>query len=142
MRQRQADVFIEPNERKSSAIATHGVVNAGAVLNCCAKGGDSQMKTRFQLTAAVLWAAALTGCSTSTLQVAEVGSYHVGGRAVTLSGLPEKELVFTPGAPPLKLNPNGDFEVESLYARYTLLANPKGRYPLLMWHGGGLSGVT
>jgi pimeloyl-ACP methyl ester carboxylesterase len=79
---------------------------------------------------------------TAGLNVKEVGSYHVGGRAVTLSGLAEKELVFTPGAPPLKINPNGDFEVEALYARYTKLVNPKAKYPLLMWHGGGLSGVT
>lgn len=100
------------------------------------------MTIGFRLAIALAWLAALLGCSTGTLQVAEVGSYHVGGRAVTLSGLPEKELVLTPGAPPLKLNPNGDFEVEALYARYTLLANPKGRYPLLLWHGGGLSGVT
>jgi pimeloyl-ACP methyl ester carboxylesterase len=85
---------------------------------------------------------ALAGCATGRLQVAEVGSYYVGGRSVTLAGLPEKELVFTPGAPPVKVNPNGDFEVESLYARYTRLVSPKARYPLLMWHGGGLSGVT
>jgi pimeloyl-ACP methyl ester carboxylesterase len=76
------------------------------------------------------------------LDVKAVGSFHVGGRAVTLAGLPEKELVFTPGAPPLKINPNGDFEVEALYARYTKLVAPKAKYPLLLWHGGGLSGVT
>jgi pimeloyl-ACP methyl ester carboxylesterase len=89
---------------------------------------------------------ALGACTTqpmtSGLHVKEVGSFHVGGRSVTLSGLPEKELVFTPGAPPLKINPNGDFEVEALYARYTKLVAPKAKYPLLMWHGGGLAGVT
>jgi pimeloyl-ACP methyl ester carboxylesterase len=100
------------------------------------------MRHAWKLARLGIAAAALAGCSTGTLQVADVGSYHVGGRAVTLSGLPEKELVFTPGAPPLKFDPNGDFEVEGLYARYTRLANPKGRYPLLLWHGGGLSGVT
>jgi pimeloyl-ACP methyl ester carboxylesterase len=100
------------------------------------------MKTIWRCLAAGLAAAALGACSTHTLQVADVGSFHVGGRAVTLSGLPQKELIFTPGAPPLKVDPNGDFEVESLYARYTLLANPKSQVPLLLWHGGGLSGVT
>ena len=100
------------------------------------------MKTRWKWAVFGIAAAALAGCSTGALQVADVGSYHVGGRAVTLNGLPEKELVFTPGAPPLKFDPNGDFEVEGLYARYTRLVNPKGRYPLLLWHGGGLSGVT
>ncbi|MDM0108804.1 esterase [Variovorax sp. J22R24] len=100
------------------------------------------MKTLWTCAAASLCIAALAGCATGALQVSEVGSFHVGGRAVTLSGLPEKELSFTPGAPPLKLDPNGDFEVEALYARYTRLASPKAKYPLLMWHGGGLSGVT
>ena len=53
------------------------------------------MQINFKLTITAVWFAALLGCSTSTLQVAEIGSYHVGGRAVTLSGLPEKELIFT-----------------------------------------------
>ncbi|MCW8166685.1 esterase [Verminephrobacter aporrectodeae subsp. tuberculatae] len=76
--------------------------------------------------------------------VKEVGSFHVGGRQVTLSGLPEKELVFSAGAAPRRVNPNGDFEVGQMYVQYIRLdaASRKGRYPLLMWHGGGLSGVT
>jgi pimeloyl-ACP methyl ester carboxylesterase len=76
--------------------------------------------------------------------VKEVGSFHIGGRQVTLAGLPEKEIVFTAGAAPFKVNPNGDFEVEQMYVQYVKLHEPyrKGRYPLLMWHGGGLSGVT
>ena len=78
-----------------------------------------------------LAAMTLAGCSTGNLSVKEVGSYHVGGRQVTLSGLPIKEVVFSPGAPPLKVNPNGDFEVEQMYVHYTKLADPKGKYPLL-----------
>ncbi len=76
------------------------------------------------------------------LQVAEVGSFHIGGRQVTLEGLPVRELTFTPGAPPVKIDPNGDFEVEPMYVQYVRLAEPKARSPLLMWHGGGLTGVT
>jgi pimeloyl-ACP methyl ester carboxylesterase len=76
------------------------------------------------------------------LAVSEVGSFHVGGRAVSLSGLPTKELVFTAGSQPIKVDPNGDFEVEQMYVQYVKLANPKARYPLLLWHGGGLTGVT
>jgi pimeloyl-ACP methyl ester carboxylesterase len=98
---------------------------------------------RIALFSACLALGACATQQTSTgLHVKEVGSFHVGGRSVTLSGLPEKELVFTPGAPPLKINPNGDFEVEALYARYTKLVAPKAKFPLLMWHGGGLAGVT
>ena len=67
---------------------------------------------------------------------------HVGGRSATLSGLPEREITFSPGSPPVKLNPNGEFEVEQMYVQYVRLAAPKARYPLLLMHGGGLSGVT
>ena len=100
------------------------------------------MNAILKMLAAGLSSLVLLGCTSSALKVAEVGSYHVGGRSVTLSGLPVRELVITAGAAPMKLDPNGDFEVEALYARYTLLANPRAKYPLLLWHGGGLSGVT
>jgi len=74
--------------------------------------------------------------------VREIGSFHVGGRNVTLSGLPQREITFTPGAPPLRVDPNGEFEAEAMYVQFVRLANPRSRLPILMWHGGGLSGVT
>src|SRR5262249_3544937 len=40
------------------------------------------------------------------------------------------------------IDPNGDFEVEQMYAHYVRLAWPAARYPLLLWHGGGMTGVT
>lgn len=74
--------------------------------------------------------------------VKEVGSFHVGGHTETLSGLPSKEIVFSPGAPPIKVDPNGEFEVEQMYVQFVKQAAPKSKLPLLLWHGGGLSGVT
>ncbi len=76
------------------------------------------------------------------LEVREIGSLHVGGRIATLSGLPEKEIVFSPGAPPMRMNPNGEFQVEQMYAQYVRLQRPRARFPLLLMHGGGLTGVT
>jgi pimeloyl-ACP methyl ester carboxylesterase len=90
---------------------------------------------------AVAFAAFLAGC-TSGMDVKEVGSFHVGGRQAALSGLPVREIVFTAGAPPFRVDPNGEFEVEQMYVHYTKLSEPKARYPLLMWHGGGLTGAT
>ena len=89
-------------------------------------------------------AAALTStvALADTLSVAEVGSFHVGGRPVSLSGLPTRDVVFTAGSAPIKVDPNGDFEVEQMYVQYVKLAQPKAKYPLLLWHGGGLTGVT
>ena len=76
------------------------------------------------------------------LQVREIGSFHVGGRIATIEGLPEREITFSAGAPPTRINPNGQFQVEQMYAQYVRLQEPRARYPLLLWHGGGLTGVT
>jgi pimeloyl-ACP methyl ester carboxylesterase len=77
----------------------------------------------------------------AAFDVGEVGSFHIGGRKVTLSGMPLREGVFTAGGPRRVADPNGDFQVEQMYVQYIKLANPKARYPLLMWHGGGMTGV-
>src|SRR5919204_69134 len=71
-----------------------------------------------------------------------MGSFHVGGGLVKISGKPVKEVTFTPGGVPAKVDPNGTYQVEQMYVQYFLPANEKGAYPLLMWHGGGLTGVT
>ena len=72
----------------------------------------------------------------------DFGSFHVGGRQVTLEGHPVTESVFTQGAAPTRVDPNGDFEVEQMYVQYLIPSDQKSKYPLLMWHGGGLTGVT
>src|SRR4029453_4018055 len=90
----------------------------------------------------IVVALAATIAFADTLSVAEVGSFHVGGRPVSLTGLPTKDVVFTAGSAAVKVDPNGDFEVERMYVQYVKLASPKARYPLLLWHGGGLTGVT
>ncbi len=74
--------------------------------------------------------------------VKEVGSFHVGGRTVTLNGMPTREVVVSPGAPPIKVDPNGELAVEQMYVQYVKLSQPKAKVPLLLWHGGGLTGVT
>src|SRR5258706_412492 len=58
--------------------------------------------------------AVVASCAFATaawaLDVAEIGSFHVGGRQVALDGMPTTELVFSAGAPPIKVDPNGQFE--------------------------------
>ena len=72
----------------------------------------------------------------------DMGSFHVGGRYLEVKGQPIKEIVFTPGGVPAKFDPNGTYQVEQMYVQYFLVQNRKGKLPLLMWHGGGLTGVT
>src|SRR5262245_9089874 len=71
-----------------------------------------------------------------------MGSFHIGGRVVEITGKPIKEVAFTPGGVPAKIDMNGVFQAEQMYVQYFLPQNGKGKVPLLMWHGGGLTGVT
>jgi hypothetical protein len=71
-----------------------------------------------------------------------MGSFHIGGRIAEVTGKEVREIVRVPGGPKSKLDPNGQFMVEQMYVQYFLPKKKKGKYPLLMWHGGGLTGVT
>ncbi len=71
-----------------------------------------------------------------------MGSFHIGGRLVEISGKPVREVTLGVGGVPAKLDPNGMYQVEQMYVQYFLPQNRKGKVPLLMWHGGGLTGVT
>jgi pimeloyl-ACP methyl ester carboxylesterase len=72
----------------------------------------------------------------------DMGSFHVGGRTVEIKGEPVRELVLSPGGMPLRFDPNGVHQIEAMYVQYFLPQQRKGKYPLLLWHGGGLTGVT
>ena len=87
-------------------------------------------------------ALAVAGCASAPYALKDMGSFHVGGREVVISGRPVKEVTFTPGGVPAKVDPNGVYQVEQMYVQYFIPAKQKGAYPLLMWHGGGLTGVT
>ncbi|MCF8194730.1 MAG: esterase [Polynucleobacter sp.] len=80
--------------------------------------------------------------SNQSIHLKEMGSFHVGGKEVLISGKPIQEVLFTVGGVPAKVDPNGLYQVEQMYVQYFIPAHQKGKLPLLMWHGGGLSGVT
>jgi pimeloyl-ACP methyl ester carboxylesterase len=71
-----------------------------------------------------------------------MGSFHVGGREVEVSGLPVREVALVPGRPPVRIDPNGAYQVEAMYVQYHVPEPVRGAAPLLLWHGGGLTGVT
>jgi hypothetical protein len=76
------------------------------------------------------------------IAIKEIGSFHLGGRQVALTGLPTREMAFSNKGLPLVVDPNGEVEVEQMYVQFVKLAQPKSKLPLLLWHGGGLTGVT
>lgn len=87
-------------------------------------------------------AGALAGCAQAPIALKEMGSFHIGGREVEIRGKPVREVVFTPGGVPAKVDPNGVYQVEQMYVQYFIPQDRRGALPLLMWHGGGLTGVT
>src|ERR1700743_885802 len=98
--------------------------------------------SRYVIAAAAALLTAASVQAAAPIALRDMGSFHVGGRLVEISGKPTRDVVFTPGGVPPKVDPNGIYQVEQMYVQYFLPANEHGAFPLLMWHGGGLTGVT
>src|SRR5262245_7441465 len=69
----------------------------------------------------------------------DMGSFHVGGRVVEISGKPMKEVVFSAAGVPAKIDPSGLYQVERMYVQYFLPQHRKGKYPKAQ--AGNLKGV-
>ena len=76
------------------------------------------------------------------LCVRDIGSFYVGGEMVHLEGLPLWDRVSTPGGPVHPIDPNGEIMARQMHVQYVRLARPQTSFPLLMWHGGGMTGVN
>src|SRR5262249_7369795 len=97
---------------------------------------------RVLIAAILAFAAAPALAAEDDIVLRGMGSFHVGGRIAEVSGKPVRMIVRQPGGPLTKLDPNGQYMVEQMYVQYFLPRNRKGKWPLLMWHGGGLTGVS
>ena len=76
------------------------------------------------------------------IKVKDRGSYFVGGKKYTLSGLPIVEMSFTPNGARSKVDPNGEYQAGQMYVQYVRLEEPISSYPVLLCHGGGMNGST
>jgi hypothetical protein len=74
--------------------------------------------------------------------VAEIGSFYIGGEPVHLKGLPDRALFAALDVPFSKVDPNGDFHTGQMYVQFVKLESPLAKYPLLMWHTGGITGAS
>lgn len=72
----------------------------------------------------------------------DMGSFHIGGRCVQLSGRDSYERVMSEGGEPVKIDPNGTYVVEQMYVQYFLPQQSNGKGPLVLWHGGGMTGAA
>ena len=94
------------------------------------------------LTALLFGALVAPALAADDIVLRGMGSFHVGGRIAEVKGKEVRMIVRQPGGPLTKLDPNGKYMVEQMYVQYFLPKNKKGKLPLLMWLGGGLTGVT
>ncbi|WP_296560372.1 alpha/beta fold hydrolase [Pigmentiphaga sp.] len=76
------------------------------------------------------------------LRLRDMGAFHVGGREIELRGLPPRELLMAEGGQPVRVDPNGHYRVEQMYAQYFLADPAPDRPPILFWHGGGMTGAA
>lgn len=77
----------------------------------------------------------------AALCLRDMGAFHVGGAALSLSDLPITKKVLAAGGEPVRMDPNGTYWVGQMYAQYFFPAKPWSAVPLQLWHGGGLTGA-
>lgn len=76
------------------------------------------------------------------LAILEIGSFFVGGEMIGLSGMPKRARVSTSNGPAHSIDPNGEIIVGQMYVQYVQLAVPRATCPLMLWHGGGMTGAN
>jgi hypothetical protein len=76
------------------------------------------------------------------LEIIAMGSFHVGGRIVNITDKHIRDVLFSSSGVPIKLDPNGPYVVEQMYVQYFIPKTRRAQLPILLWHGGGLTGVT
>ena len=77
----------------------------------------------------------------SGIRLQDMGAFHVGGEEVEICGRPVKEIdVNGKCGRRIVVDPNGIRRAGQMYAQYFIPETVKGRCPLLLWHGGGMTG--
>lgn len=70
-----------------------------------------------------------------------MGSFHVGGKVMYLNHGEPRMIQLTRTGQPANFDPNGSYVIGQMYVQYFLAQPHQHPYPLLMWHGGGLTGA-
>lgn len=79
---------------------------------------------------------------TSAINLKSIGSLFVGGKTAVLSGLPVEHRSMVLNGAPREVNPNGHHVYGQMYAQHFQLTSPRQALPVLLWHGGGMTGAT
>lgn len=78
----------------------------------------------------------------TSVQLQSLRSFFVGGETTRLEGLPVQFRSMVLNGAPREVNPNGAHMHGQMYVQHYLLAQPAHALPVLLWHGGGMTGAT
>ena len=73
---------------------------------------------RHTIAAALLALGMSTAASAQPVTLDRWGSFHIGGREVVVSGQPVREVLFSPGGVPARVDPNGTYLMGAMYVQY------------------------
>ncbi len=76
------------------------------------------------------------------VDLARFGGVHVGGRALKVTGQPPLRVTYSDTLRDVPYDPNGTFWVEQSYVQFFVPARRRFATPLLLVHGGGLTGAV
>lgn len=75
------------------------------------------------------------------IRLKEIRGFHVGGALHKLSGFKGEAVARAAGDTPTTMDMNGDHMVGQMYATHYRQAEPRFGLPIMLWHGGGLTGA-
>ena len=71
-----------------------------------------------------------------------LGSFHIGGHRQIVENLQAEQIRLAVGGPARAIDPNGSYIAGQMYVQYFLQQNPVCPWPLVLMHGGGMTGAN
>ncbi|OZI70899.1 esterase [Bordetella genomosp. 12] len=71
-----------------------------------------------------------------------ISSFFVGGDTAVIEGLPVEHRSMVLNGYPREVDPNGEHVYGQMYVQHYRQARPRHPHPVLLWHGGGMTGCT
>lgn len=78
----------------------------------------------------------------TSLRLRQISSFFVGGSLTTLRDLPVEQHRLAQNGPCRTVDPNGDYISGQMYVQAYLQAEPTLSIPVVLWHGGGMTGAN